>query len=315
MIFKCKNCGKEYEYQVAYCDCGNNTFVVLNAELKNDVQEELNNIYLKYDKSNDDFLNTDNQLNNPISDKQKNRLAIIVLILSIIFAGFIMFFAIPSIMKKDKTVLEPVEIEQYIPTKIDEYWINSNPPSSIPSQTKKQNNIKVQNAISQPDTNSVQPKENKTTPLHIKTVSIPNKQQKTANKSTDSISLKNQRIEQKNIIKENSTTTQKAKEDTNSINELNSYKVSLRKKLFSCFPILTVQGQGIAKIAFSISNDGKLLNRHFITQSGNKSLDDAMYHMLMRVPQYSQPPSSYNGQELILQMEFNNGSYSFSYLN
>ena len=78
---------------------------------------------------------------------------------------------------------------------------------------------------------------------------------------------------------------------------------------------MNVQGQGTAKIAFSVAPDGKLINRRFVSQSGNKSLDDAMYHMLMRVPVYAVAPVGFEGREIMMQMDFNNGHYSFSFLN
>ena len=104
-------------------------------------------------------------------------------------------------------------------------------------------------------------------------------------------------------------------ENTISVEEYLRYKNSLRNRLFANFPILTVQGQGSAKIAFSVAADGKLTNRRFVTQSGNKSLDDAMYNMLMRVPVFSTPPSGFEGREIVMQMDFNNGHYSFAFVN
>lgn len=115
---------------------------------------------------------------------------------------------------------------------------------------------------------------------------------------------------------QNKTNVQKpatAVKNTNSAKELSDYKVALRKRLFSVFPILNVSGFGSATIGFTISKDGKLLNRHFVKQSDNKSLNDAMYHMLMRTPSFNPPPESYSGEQIILRMDYNNGSYSFSY--
>ena len=96
--------------------------------------------------------------------------------------------------------------------------------------------------------------------------------------------------------------------------ELSEYKNAIRNTLFANFPVLTVSGIGSAQIGFSVSSDGQLLNRRFVSQSNNKSLDDAMYHMLMRTPSVKRPPASYTGEEIILKMDFNNGSYSFSFV-
>lgn len=96
--------------------------------------------------------------------------------------------------------------------------------------------------------------------------------------------------------------------------ELDIYKSNLRNFLFSNFPILQVYGIGTARVGFSISKDGKLINKRFISQSNNKSLNDALYHMLMVTSEFKNPPDSYLGEEIILEMFYNNGQYSFSYI-
>jgi len=94
---------------------------------------------------------------------------------------------------------------------------------------------------------------------------------------------------------------------------LNHYKGALRQTLFSHLSVASVQGVGQCQVEFSIDNSGKLLGRRFSRLSDNKSLNDAVYSMLMSVPQFSPPPPSYNGEKIRLNFSFNNGYYEVSY--
>ena len=92
------------------------------------------------------------------------------------------------------------------------------------------------------------------------------------------------------------------------------YKSELLHKLFSRFIVSSVKGSGSCVVSFNIAPDGKLTNRKFVRQSENKSLNDAVYYMLMSVPKFNPPPSSYKGDTLKIQFRFDNGEYEFSYL-
>lgn len=90
------------------------------------------------------------------------------------------------------------------------------------------------------------------------------------------------------------------------------YKTKLRAKLFSKFAVGSIQGSGFCSISFSIDKSGKLINRKFTKESDNKSLNDAVYYMLMSVPTFSAPPAEYNGETIRMNFSINNGSYEIS---
>ena len=95
--------------------------------------------------------------------------------------------------------------------------------------------------------------------------------------------------------------------------EMLKYKGSLRSALFAKLPIGSIQGSGSCSVQFAVDKSGKLINRAFSKQSDNKSLNDAVYYMLMSVPRFASPPEGYN-QELI-RMNINmhsDGSYEIS---
>lgn len=212
---------------------------------------------------------------------------------------------------------------------VDSYWIDSK--SKPNNATNSVSEVEVVASSDQQDVSilsSVQVHEKNATsaqkpqPQQVQKDKTPkqtaSKPQKTEVKKTQT---KPQDVQPKQKDKQASATQNKtnvhksatAVKNTNSVKELSDYKVALRRRLFSVFPILNVSGFGSATIGFTISKDGKLLNRHFVKQSDNKSLNDAMYHMLMRTPSFNPPPESYSGEQIILRMDYNNGSYSFSY--
>lgn len=226
-------------------------------------------------------------------------------------------------------VVKPQVVKEITIPDVDSYWIDSK--SKLSNATNSVSEVEVVASADKQDVSilsSVQVQEKNTTsaqkpqPQQVQKAKKPkqtdSKSQKTEVKKTQT---KPQDVQPKQKDKQASATQKEtnvqksaiAVKNTNSVKELSDYKVALRKRLFSVFPILNVSGFGSATIGFTISKDGKLLNRHFVKQSDNKSLNDAMYHMLMRTPSFNPPPESYSGEQIILRMDYNNGSYSFSY--
>ena len=105
----------------------------------------------------------------------------------------------------------------------------------------------------------------------------------------------------------------KSKKANTSNAMMDRYKGSLRQALFSKLAVTSIQGVGNCEIEFSVDKSGKLLNRRFSKLSENKSLNDAVYNMLMSVPQYSPPPTEYNGEKIRISFSFDNGYYEVSY--
>lgn len=97
--------------------------------------------------------------------------------------------------------------------------------------------------------------------------------------------------------------------------EMTGYKIALRQALFSNLEITSIHGKGKCSIEFSIAQNGKLVGRKFISQSSNTTVNDAVYEMLMTIPQYYPPPDSYNGEKIRMSFYFNDGYYEINYLN
>lgn len=326
MIYKCKNCGCEYKNNIEYCDCGNNKFICIpekNVSDKSSYNSFDNYYFDENDNTQTDFKYSENSLSFLETKGFQNFLIILIIIFTIGLSAFTLFKAInlKSTVKNNKTQVVQTSIE--IPD-IDEYWDNSNPENISNSQRKtvqkpmvnqKNNNLTITplNAnTANKNTNGV----NKNFVIKNKLNNL-SSQQKQREEKTDLSSPKvvsNSDFD-KNI--DNSVFEHKNKNATidNTIRaiETDKFKVQVRQSLFSKFPVLSIQGQGSAIIAFSVAKNGKLLNRRFLKQSGNKSLDDAIYHMLMKTPFVLSPPESYSDEELLLKIDFDNGEYSFSY--
>ena len=97
--------------------------------------------------------------------------------------------------------------------------------------------------------------------------------------------------------------------------ELNNYKIALRNALFSKLSVVSIHGKGSCGVEFSIDSTGKLVNRAFTYQSDNKSVNDEVYKMLMRLPSFYAPPDDYKGEKIKMKFSFDNGSYVINYTN
>lgn len=90
------------------------------------------------------------------------------------------------------------------------------------------------------------------------------------------------------------------------------YKGELRAALFRKLPVGSVKGSGSCSVHFSVDSSGKLINRGFTKQSDNKTLNDAVYYMMMSVPKFTAPPAEYSGETINMNIKFNNGSYEIT---
>ena len=337
MIYKCKNCGLEYDTPVDYCECGNNTFEIINTVSQNNphvTEDEFDEYGEKITKSEKISPENNSDLEFLYQTKHKSveskneetktiqkLLPVILFIISIVISIILIAAALTGGKNKNDNIeiqeQKTVEISQkekenennFVPEKKEITESKTKPPVQPNKvQTGKQT-VKQQNKSTSDTKKTVRkaPSQKTKTTNTVKTVQEQKKQQtQTVKPKSD---IKNADTQKADIQKTNIPDTSAADKA-----KLNTYKANLRQYLFSAFPILTVQGSGTASVGFSVSSEGKLINRRFVLQSDNKSLNDAMYHMLMKAPVYTAPPSCYKGEEFILEMKYNNGRYSFSYL-
>lgn len=332
MIYKCNNCGRNYNLKPDFCECGNNEFVEVvenfdYSTVKTDFNsgKDVDFLYAQNDSNSDEQESQDvNAYENDLKKQRTSEIVAIVVFVVVLITALIMIFSnVSALLKKSQEKTASVEIESYIPSDVNEYWTESKSVNTSTQSARQSNNTNSVNVNNSKflDVSKVSKvsKTEKTSGMkqNSKPISQPNKNINSSNtvKITQKKSPENQKTQ---IVAKNTNSVSKSlnkPDSTISVEEYLRYKNSLRNRLFANFPILTVQGQGSAKVAFSVAADGKLTNRRFVSQSGNKSLDDAMYHMLMRVPVYSPPPSGFEGREIVMSMDFNNGHYSFAFVN
>lgn len=94
--------------------------------------------------------------------------------------------------------------------------------------------------------------------------------------------------------------------------ELNAYKTSLRNKLGANINFAAVIGDGKCAITFKIDSSGNLTNRAFSVQSSNDSLNDAVYAAMMQNPTFNAPPEGYKGETLTLSVQIYGGQFEVS---
>lgn len=330
MSYKCKNCGQLFVEKVDYCDCGNNVFIEIFNYNDNDNDNEQAD---SYDDEYIDYYEPQEEKPVKCSDEEDYRkksvnsmiVALVFLLISVALSSFVLFKALSFFGSSDnrKDVDKKQEVSLAIPD-IDSFWKSEN--SKV--EENNTNSVKVEEFSAIAPVLVVKPKNTNSVDVKKTEKPVQNNVSKNIEKSKNILKpstpkvVKENTSTSKNIVSESKKTDIKKSENifvkqeaTDGVKEMQAYKVELRQRLFNYFPILNVSGSGSATIAFSLAENGKLLNRRFIVQSDNKSLNDAMYHMLMRTPEFKNPPSSYKGEEIILKMEFNNGSYAFSYVN
>jgi len=119
-----------------------------------------------------------------------------------------------------------------------------------------------------------------------------------------------------NLTQTSSTKTEQPKPQPPKMNEKEflNYKGSIRNALLANLNVTAIQGAGDCAVEFSIDNSGKLINRNFIYKSTNRTVNDEVYNMLMRLPYYKKPPVNYNGEKIKLKFMFNNGYYEISFM-
>ncbi len=93
---------------------------------------------------------------------------------------------------------------------------------------------------------------------------------------------------------------------------LANYKNSLRNKIGHAIDFADVIGDGSCALSFKIASNGKLIERKFVKQSTNSTLNDAVYKAVMQVPAFNAPPESYKGEAMQLTIKFYNGNFEIS---
>lgn len=315
-MFKCKDCGSEYKEKPDYCDCGNDTFDEIKDETI-DTIDKTEETKTQQQKESDNIKPKSKKTEKPIkTDKISLLIFVVCLILSII----ILFFPVNTPLNTDNIKENNEQNIISIPS-VNSIWDNSIPvvqKTELPKTEPVSSEETVVKKNPKVNENTDNKKDLNTTPAKSETPKI-TKVKLTKNttvkpKQTDS-SVPKKQNEQITKQTQKPTTTVKPTSNTNNTqNEisLNSYKIGLRNKIGSHIDFASVAGDGACAVTFKIDVNGKLINRKFVQQSENTSLNDAVYNAMLAVPNYKTPPSTYKDNTLKLSVKFISGNFEVS---
>ena len=348
-MYKCLECGCEYETKPDFCDCGNDSFKKIDAVTK-DFSNVQKDAPVKIKKSFDEqypelsrFLKT----LDPIS------VAIFTVCIILSICSFI--FIKPN-EKTAQTVVKKEKIASKV-ADINSFWNDTPPKQQIKEIAIPTEEVQIANQIKDIISKVTEPQPvNKTTvnqttqkqPVKAATANVSKtsktaqpQTQKQAQKNTQQkISPKTQQNQQTQKIQSQSQTiyqpqpnqqkpiqqvqqtqqpvittpiTQTAQTNTQTIKgaeDFNNYKNGLRNLIGRKIDFTKVYGNGSCIVEFKINSNGQLTNKKFTRQSENNTLNDEVFKAVNTTYSYKNPPSSYSGGLLHLVVKFSNGNYS-----
>ena len=321
-MYKCTECGCEYETKPDYCDCGNDEFVIT-----------INDTVIEKEPQNTDTEPIIKQKTAPKIQSTHNLpkvepISLVIFILCLILSIIVTFWPIKEQEIIKTETQNTVNTVKEIPP-IDKFWDNTvKPLPAIPEPV-------VVKIVTPP---IVKPVQKQTTTAKQKVAQTP-KKQTTATKATAKATPK-AGVNKGTVNKQTTKTTvktltseeearkaaeeaakkyaevKKAAEDLQTSmfakQELAQYKTNLRNTIGRRIDFTRVVGDGDCAISFKIDNTGKLINGSFAKQSSNITLNDAVYKAFMNSRRYNPPPNSYKNETLTLNVRFYNGNFSIS---
>lgn len=227
-------------------------------------------------------------------------------------------------LKKDTSAIKNIPVIKNTPKKT-QTAVQQPQKQSSKAQQKQTQTVQKQTQTVQKTTQTV----SKTTPQPVKqTTAQPAKQSTTQPKTTSQQTVSQQTTTQQTTPKTTASqqtsqqtstssnvqvpkTTGQVTQTTN-LEELKQYKKALRNKIASNINFLNVVGDGKCALSFSVSSSGALLNRKFVSQSQNTSLNDAVYSAMTKVSSFKTPPTAYRGETMKLTVQISGGNFSVS---
>ena len=329
-MYKCKECGTEYETKPDYCDCGNDTFEEILPEPpapKNDVTNvtKLNKAKeAKEEKIEVKPQKNDSQVETPKKmEPQKtvqydysrlkqffDPISTTIFCLCVVLSILIVLFAGNSLIKEgsEKSVETSKQTQNLNIPDIDNLW-NSTPPTA-PIQTKKVEEEPTQQAESEPLDLSKNVLIPETKKQDVKQPNKPKTQTQTTPKQNTQKTTQQKQAQPKTI----QTQTAKQSQSQAQISmlmkqEVANYKTALRNRMASRMDFTKIVGDGECIVAFKVDASGRLVNRSFARQSDNDSLNDVVYNAVMQTPTFSAPPKGYKGETLHLKVRMYSNNY------
>ncbi len=304
-MYKCTDCGKEYNNKPSFCDCGNNNFEengIICSPPEKTVKPEL--LQAKADLT-----------------KEKEDYTYIILSAAIpvfIITAIIGIFYFKNISEQQaKTAGRQITEQETKKNAVEELPLSSDNQEFIISfENELQNKSGQKNQITkQKEQKKIQHKEKKEKPassaLKKHEVQSNAKTPKTnqlkppitSKAQSSSAQAQNHATPSQNVIQAQKADSASAKK------ELLQYKIALRNRISSDIDFTKVIGDGSCIITFKINSSGQLTNRAFFKQSDNDSLNDAVYSAVMNNPAYNPPPSGYRHETLKLTVKIYGGRF------
>ena len=331
-MYRCRDCQKEYSQKVEYCDCGNNTFDYIEdvTSPKTAIREPFTAKEKSAIVSQIFFL--------------------VCLILSVVVwiipvktqtpseenpaPKVTETKAFPSIDKiwnstppkqeipQPKVQPVPEQIVIVPPTPIQTKPVQTQP-KPAQTQTKPAQTTQTKPTQAKPVQAQTKPAQTQTTQKPAQTQTKPTTQTQT--KPVTQMQSTTQKPVQTNTQQASTQTQTQTKPATQTPTKpqtqqtynpnsptMLKYKGELRSAMFKKLPVGSIQGSGTCSVQFSVDSTGKLINRSFAQKSDNKTINDAVYYMMMSVPRFNPPPAEYNGSLIKMYFKFYDGSYEIS---
>lgn len=289
-MYICKECNSKYKIKPDYCDCGNDTF---------------------------DYIE-DKPTHKPMTLEEKSELVSrIFFAICLIMATLVWFIPVGKKAPENKNTAQNVQKTQSVGTIPDINRIWNDTPAYTPKTVQPQQVTQPQTtepivltptgSVPEQKKNLIQPKKEikSTQPQPATPKQTVSPVQKSTVTPVSKPAQKVQQVQPKKLEAPKQTYNPKSP-------VMIEYKTKLRATLFSKFAVGSIKGSGNCAVSFSVDKNGKLINRKFTKESDNKSLNDAVYYMLMSVPYFSAPPTEYNGSPITMTFSINNGNYEIS---
>ena len=319
-MYKCTECGLEFETKPEYCDCGNNEFILTIEETtepeKNKISEE---------KSQAD-INPVNKTQELYEEHKSEKLPVTLpfhpaalgfLVLCIILSLLIIFVWNP-IESNDIQKPETVEIvEQKAIPSIDKLWkANVNTGNTAKSTESPKIPAKKIATVPLKKVNTAQTqvktqKQTAKTSTQINKTPIKTQAQDTSAAKVQEAAHKALEAKQK-AEAEARAAAERARRETLAKQELANYKINLRNAIGQKIDFTRVIGDGDCIISFKVDLSGKLINRAFAEQSDNITLNNEVYKAFMALPSFTTPPALYKNETLMLNVKFTNGNFAIT---
>lgn len=342
-MYKCTECGLEFENKPDYCDCGNDEFVLTiqdEAEIdtKEPIQENIKSIEpqtVTSEKFSVNDIPPSYRVEKEFLKLNINPLAMSVFIICILLSIWIIFVWNPTPVTTEKVSQAVEKVENKAIPSIDKLWKESAPmPQPVKEQTipvvKKEEPVKKITTV--PLTKASTPVKTAKTPSKpvVKTSTTQNtttKKTQQAKNTTSEDAAQKAKDEAKKAQEEAAKKTleakqkaeaealaaaEKAKKQALAKQELANYKINLRNEIGRKIDFTRVIGDGDCVISFKLDSAGRLINRAFAKQSTNITLNNAVYNAVMATPSYNPPPSAYNNETYHLYIKFANGNFAIT---